>query len=41
MSLAHCKSCDLSTNLWLCLTCGALGCGRKQPDGSGGNGHAV
>ncbi|KXS13406.1 ubiquitinyl hydrolase [Gonapodya prolifera JEL478] len=37
---AHCSLCDLSNNLWLCLTCGNLGCGRRQYDGSGGNGHA-
>lgn len=38
-SLAHCGECDLSANLWLCMTCGHLGCGRKNWDGSGGNGH--
>ena len=27
--LAHCGDCALSSNLWLCLTCGYLGCGRK------------
>jgi len=31
----------LKTNLWLCMTCGHLGCGRKNFDGSGGNNHAV
>ncbi|KAI9303229.1 hypothetical protein BJ944DRAFT_204701 [Cunninghamella echinulata] len=40
-SLAHCAGCELNENLWLCLTCGKLGCGRKQYDGSGGNNHAV
>jgi ubiquitin carboxyl-terminal hydrolase 5/13 len=25
----------------MCLTCGVLGCGRRQFDGSGGNGHAL
>ena len=40
-SLAHCGECDLSANLWLCMTCGHLGCGRKNWDGSGGNNHAV
>lgn len=40
-ALAHCNSCDLKANLWLCLVCGNLGCGRKQPDGSGGNEHGV
>lgn len=39
--LAHCASCDLKENLWLCLVCGKLGCGRKQYDGSGGNNHAI
>ena len=39
--LAHCQNCDLSSNLWICMTCGFLGCGRKNYDGSGGNGHAV
>lgn len=23
------------------MTCGSLGCGRKQYDGTGGNGHGV
>ena len=39
-SLAHCTECELSANLWLCMTCGHLGCGRKNWDGTGGNGHA-
>eukprot|EP00735_Rhodelphis_limneticus_P009050 TRINITY_DN2503_c0_g1::TRINITY_DN2503_c0_g1_i1::g.19124::m.19124 TRINITY_DN2503_c0_g1::TRINITY_DN2503_c0_g1_i1::g.19124 ORF type:complete len:805 (+),score=50.59,sp/P56399/UBP5_MOUSE/34.24/1e-149,UCH/PF00443.24/2.1e-48,UCH_1/PF13423.1/7.1e+03,UCH_1/PF13423.1/2.6e-25,UBA/PF00627.26/54,UBA/PF00627.26/6.6e-12,UBA/PF00627.26/1.3e-05,zf-UBP/PF02148.14/0.0099,zf-UBP/PF02148.14/1.4e+04,zf-UBP/PF02148.14/2.8e-20,zf-UBP/PF02148.14/1.4e+04,zf-UBP/PF02148.14/5.1e+03,UBA_3/PF09288.5/5.2e+02,UBA_3/PF09288.5/ len=38
---AHCGNCDLNENLWLCLTCGHLGCGRRNYDGSGGNNHAV
>ena len=29
--------CDLKENLWLCLQCGNLGCGRAQFGGSGGN----
>lgn len=37
----HCSSCELENNLWLCLTCGYVGCGRKNFDGSGGNGHAL
>jgi ubiquitin carboxyl-terminal hydrolase 5/13 len=41
MNLAHCGECELSANLWLCMTCGHLGCGRKNYDGSGGNEHAV
>lgn len=40
-SIAHCGECDLKSNLWLCMTCGHLGCGRKNYDGSGGNNHAV
>ncbi|KAF9231746.1 hypothetical protein BU15DRAFT_90837 [Melanogaster broomeanus] len=41
--LAHCASCELTSNLWLCLTCGALGCGRPQYGdvGAKGNGHAL
>ncbi|GAA5885465.1 hypothetical protein JCM6882_009629 [Rhodosporidiobolus microsporus] len=39
--LASCASCDLTSNLWLCLVCGALGCGRQQYGGGGGNGHAL
>ena len=26
--LAKCTDCDLCQNLWLCLTCGNLGCSR-------------
>lgn len=40
-SMAHCGECELRSNLWLCLTCGHLGCGRKNYDGSGGNNHGV
>ncbi|XP_023941871.2 ubiquitin carboxyl-terminal hydrolase 5 isoform X2 [Bicyclus anynana] len=36
-----CAHCDLTTNLWLNLTDGAVLCGRKFFDGSGGNDHAV
>ena len=39
--LAHCNKCDLKENLWLCLTCGSLGCGRQQFGGLGGNGHGL
>lgn len=39
-AMAHCEDCDLKANLWLCMTCGHLGCGRKYYDGSGGNNHA-
>ncbi|CAD8127598.1 unnamed protein product [Paramecium sonneborni] len=40
-NLQKCRSCHLSSNLWLCLYCGHVGCGRKMYDGSGGNNHAV
>lgn len=40
-SLANCSMCDLNENLWLCLECGNLGCGRAQFGGVGGNGHAL
>ncbi|KAL1916406.1 uncharacterized protein VTP21DRAFT_5597 [Calcarisporiella thermophila] len=40
-ALAHCNNCELKENLWLCLVCGNLGCGRRQYDGTGGNGHAL
>ncbi|KLO19657.1 ubiquitinyl hydrolase [Schizopora paradoxa] len=39
--LANCQKCDLKENLWLCLTCGSLGCGRQQFGGLGGNGHGL
>ncbi|KAM5360842.1 hypothetical protein ACJZ2D_013471 [Fusarium nematophilum] len=39
--LGHCYACDLTENLWLCLECGNLGCGRKQMGGVDGNSHAL
>ena len=33
-----CNDCDLKQNLWLCLTCGNLSCGRKE---TGGKEHAI
>lgn len=33
--------CDLKENLWLCLECGNLGCGREQVGGIGGNSHGL
>jgi ubiquitin carboxyl-terminal hydrolase 5/13 len=34
--------CGLKENLWLCLTCGNLACGRQQYGGGpAGNGHAL
>lgn len=41
IGLAHCGKCELKENLWLCLTCGSLGCGRQQFGGIGGNGHGL
>jgi ubiquitin carboxyl-terminal hydrolase 5/13 len=38
--LAHCTTCELRENLWFCLTCSFLGCGRRQ-FGLSGNGHAL
>jgi len=37
----HCGECELSTNLWFCLTCGHLGCGRESYGGGGGKNHAI
>ncbi|KAF2157888.1 ubiquitinyl hydrolase [Myriangium duriaei CBS 260.36] len=37
----HCSMCELNENLWLCLTCGNLGCGRAQFGGIGGNSHGL
>jgi len=39
--MAKCAKCDLKSNLWLCMVCGHLGCGRRYYDGSGGNNHGV
>jgi ubiquitin carboxyl-terminal hydrolase 5/13 len=41
LALSHCGSCEIGSSLWLCMTCGNLGCSRKNFDGSGGNGHAL
>lgn len=41
MADAHCHACTLADNLWLCLTCGELGCGRAQFGGLAGNSHAL
>lgn len=27
--MVHCHNCDKKENLWLCLSCGNLGCGRR------------
>lgn len=39
-ALSQCSECDLKENLWLCLSCGNLGCGRSQHGGLPGNSHA-
>ncbi|SGZ53158.1 CIC11C00000001129 [Sungouiella intermedia] len=40
--LAQCAYCDLKENLWVCLTCGTVGCGREQYGSSlKGNSHAL
>lgn len=46
--LAHCQECSVDFNLWLCLTCGHLGCSRPVDARTealtgqkGGNGHAL
>jgi ubiquitin carboxyl-terminal hydrolase 5/13 len=39
--LGHCSMCDLHENLWLCLQCGNLGCGRSQFGGIGGHSHGL
>ena len=39
--LGRCSMCDLKENLWLCLQCGNLGCGRQQFGGVGGNSHGL
>lgn len=41
LDLGHCSMCDLKENLWLCLQCGNLGCGRAQFGGIGGNSHGL
>lgn len=40
-NLVQCSMCDLKENLWLCLTCGNLGCGRAQFGGVGGHSHGL
>lgn len=40
-NLATCSACDLQENLWLCLQCGNLGCGRSQFGGVGGSSHGL
>ena len=39
--LGQCSMCDLRENLWLCLHCGNLGCGREQFGGMKGHSHGL
>ncbi|ODV96661.1 hypothetical protein PACTADRAFT_48487 [Pachysolen tannophilus NRRL Y-2460] len=41
LNLHQCSFCDLKENLWLCLHCGSIGCGRQQFGGIPGNSHAL
>ncbi|TID30458.1 hypothetical protein CANINC_000969 [Pichia inconspicua] len=41
LQLKQCSNCDLKENLWICLHCGSLGCGRSQFGGVAGNSHAM
>ena len=41
INLEKCNDCDMVGNLWLCIDCGNLGCGRKNYDGTGGNNHGI
>lgn len=41
LQLKKCTNCDLTENLWICLHCGNLGCGRNQFGGVPGNSHAM
>ena len=36
--LNKCNDCEINKNLWLCLVCGNISCGRKE---TGGNAHAL
>lgn len=40
-SEASCSQCTLTSNLWMCLQCGHLGCGRAQFGGIEGHSHAL
>lgn len=42
VDLTKCSQCELKENLWICLHCGALGCGRQQYGSTTpGNSHAL
>ncbi|EPS31280.1 hypothetical protein PDE_06235 [Penicillium oxalicum 114-2] len=38
---SQCSACDLRENLWICLECGNIACGRNQHGGARGNSHAL
>lgn len=41
-NLKLCTSCEISNNLWICITCGNVGCSRKQfGTDISGNSHAL
>lgn len=37
----QCAKCDQDKNLWVCLTCSHIGCGRAQYGGIAGNSHGL
>ena len=42
VDLSRCAECELTENLWICLHCGTLGCGRQQfGTALKGNSHAL
>lgn len=42
VDLSHCSQCELKENLWICLHCGSVGCGRQQFGSTlKGNGHGL
>lgn len=41
VDLGGCSMCNLKENLWMCLECGNLGCGRAQFGVVKGNGHGL
>lgn len=41
VAMGSCSQCELEQNLWLCLECGALNCGRNQLGGAPGNSHGL
>lgn len=42
VDLSKCQHCELKENLWICLHCGTIGCGREQFGSTlKGNSHAL